>query len=219
MEALKIATDHMERKVNAMCQVNPASIPVGELSDFLKLNKETYDCLANYIDDVKKIIFSIENPGLEKKEITVAPTEKSVVSPVTSEVIPPRKIPVGFTRRTYIKKKENKQVVVPQQVFTDIYVLELEGGNYYVGKTLDLVRRMDEHFSGGQRAAEWCKLHRPIKLVTSFTVRGSGKKEEERTTIEYMLKYGWKRVRGYSWSQCDLQRPPVCIRDRFTDWV
>lgn len=47
-----------------------------------------------------------------------------------------------------------------------IYILELENGNYYVGKTDGLEKRLEQHFSG--QGSEWTKLHKPIGNVRLF---------------------------------------------------
>jgi len=46
---------------------------------------------------------------------------------------------------------------------TNIYILQLEGGNYYVGKSDNPAQRLDQHLKG--KGASWTKIHRPVKLV------------------------------------------------------
>ena len=43
------------------------------------------------------------------------------------------------------------------------YLLECSGGNYYVGKSTDVVRRLTKHFSGG--ASAWTKKHPPVSIM------------------------------------------------------
>jgi predicted GIY-YIG superfamily endonuclease len=79
------------------------------------------------------------------------------------------------------------------------YVLGLEGGNFYVGTTTNLKNRLSEHIRWPAQA--WVKLN----FVTSVVeVRRGGIKEERRTTIEYMNKYGRQRVRGAGWCHVRL---------------
>jgi predicted GIY-YIG superfamily endonuclease len=44
-----------------------------------------------------------------------------------------------------------------------IYILKLEGGKYYVGKTNNVDQRLQQHFDGTFGSA-WTRLHRPIAL-------------------------------------------------------
>ena len=69
------------------------------------------------------------------------------------------------------------------------YLLHLEGDNYYVGKTSDVLRRLTKHFSGGGSA--WTKLHPPKSIMGVW----SGDIE---TTLYYIIKslYGADCVRG-----------------------
>jgi predicted GIY-YIG superfamily endonuclease len=73
------------------------------------------------------------------------------------------------------------------------YVLELENGCYYVGKSKTLHKRLTQHFTG-DGAAKWTKLHKPIKVLDIIETN-----VEEETTLKYMKQYGIKFVRGFSW--------------------
>jgi len=46
---------------------------------------------------------------------------------------------------------------------TNIYILKLEGGNYYVGKSDNPAQRFIQHING--EGAGWTKKYRPIKLL------------------------------------------------------
>jgi predicted GIY-YIG superfamily endonuclease len=83
---------------------------------------------------------------------------------------------------------------------TNIYVLKLEGGRYYVGKTNNLIKRYEEHLSG--RGSAWTKLHKPIKLEKS--IENVSPFEEDKITKEYMSKYGIDKVRGGSYVETEL---------------
>ncbi len=82
-----------------------------------------------------------------------------------------------------------------------IYVLLLEGDKYYVGKTNNLNRRLEEHFSG-ENSAEWTKLHRPVKVINVQPCNGDF--DEVNVTKEYMSKFGIDNVRGGAYSNCTL---------------
>jgi len=83
-----------------------------------------------------------------------------------------------------------------------IYILELEGGKYYVGKTHNLESRLHAHFSG--QGAAWTKLHRPIRVLKTIDTDN-----EDACTIEMMYKYGIKSVRGGSYSQLILDNVAI----------
>lgn len=83
---------------------------------------------------------------------------------------------------------------------TNIYVLKLQGGRYYIGKSENVIKRYQEHLNGNGSA--WTKKYKPIALekvienVSSF--------EEDKVTKEYMAKYGIENVRGGSYSSIDI---------------
>jgi len=75
---------------------------------------------------------------------------------------------------------------------TNIYVLKLQGGKYYVGKSNDVIGRYQQHMSG--QGSAWTKKHKPISLVESRD--GVSPLMEDMVTKEYMAKYGIDNVRG-----------------------
>ena len=83
---------------------------------------------------------------------------------------------------------------------TNIYVLKLEGGKYYVGKTNNLIKRYEEHLSG--RGSAWTRAYKPIKLEK--TIENVSPFEEDKVTKEYMSKYGIDKVRGGSYVETEL---------------
>ena len=44
-----------------------------------------------------------------------------------------------------------------------VYVLELEHGKYYVGKTTNVPRRFKQHLSGS--SSIWTRMFRPIRII------------------------------------------------------
>ena len=84
------------------------------------------------------------------------------------------------------------------------YVLELTDNKYYVGKTKDIKNRIENHFTTG--GSSFTKIYKPLKIVL---IRHQN--QEKELTIEYMKKYGWQNVRGYSWSQVNLKNKPKCL--------
>ena len=83
-----------------------------------------------------------------------------------------------------------------------IYVLQLEKGKYYVGKTNNLQFRMDQHFNSN--GSEWTKLYKPIKIVEFKS--NCDDYDEDKITIQYMDKYGIDNVRGGSFANIKLHK-------------
>jgi predicted GIY-YIG superfamily endonuclease len=78
---------------------------------------------------------------------------------------------------------------------TTIYVLRLAGGNWYVGKTDNFQKRMEEHVRGGGSA--WTSIHKVLKV--DKVVENASHFDEDRYVKEYMSKYGIDKVRGGSY--------------------
>ena len=78
---------------------------------------------------------------------------------------------------------------------TAIYKLNLKGGKKYVGKTTDVDRRMNQHFSGN--GSQVTKKFKPIngKIVDEVPGFFADDVEHEHTE-DYIDKYGYENVRG-----------------------
>jgi predicted GIY-YIG superfamily endonuclease len=83
---------------------------------------------------------------------------------------------------------------------TNIYILRLEGGRYYIGKSEDVLNRYQQHINGNGSA--WTKLHTPVALEK--TIENVSPFEEDKITKEYMSKYGIDKVRGGSYVEVEL---------------
>ena len=94
--------------------------------------------------------------------------------------------PMYTTRYT-----ESKNINAP----TAIYKMNLKGGKKYVGKTTDVDRRMDQHFSGN--GAKVTKKFKPINAKVVDEVPGFFSDDvEQEYTEKYIDKYGYENVRG-----------------------
>ena len=85
---------------------------------------------------------------------------------------------------------------------TNIYVLRLEGGRYYVGKSENVLERYQRHLDG--KGAVWTKKYAPIALEK--TISNVSVFEEDKITKEYMAKYGIDNVRGGSYVETELSQ-------------
>ena len=78
---------------------------------------------------------------------------------------------------------------------TMIYKMNLEDGKKYIGKTIDIDRRMNQHFSGN--GAKVTKKFKPIDAKVVDEVPGFFSDDvEQEYTEEYIDKYGYENVRG-----------------------
>ena len=78
---------------------------------------------------------------------------------------------------------------------TSIYKLNLEGGKKYVGKTTNVDRRMEQHFSGN--GAKVTKKFKPVSGKVIDEVPGFFSDDvEQEYTEEYIEKHGYGNVRG-----------------------
>ena len=90
-----------------------------------------------------------------------------------------------------------------------VYVLELTGGNYYVGWSGDIARRIEQHKRG--EGALWTQQHPPERIIEIRL--GKDKREETRLTRVYMGRYGADNVRGGPWCSTCLNENPLIITE------
>jgi len=81
-----------------------------------------------------------------------------------------------------------------------VYILQLEEGKYYVGKTEDPEYRIETHFASNGSA--WTKKYKPLSVVE--IVPDCDNYDEEKHTLKCMEKYGINNVRGGSFCQIRL---------------
>jgi predicted GIY-YIG superfamily endonuclease len=83
---------------------------------------------------------------------------------------------------------------------TNLYVLKLEGGNYYVGKTANLDSRIAQHMGG--HGSAWTRKYKPVSVIEK--IKNASHFDEDSKTEEYMSKYGIDKVRGGSYMDTNL---------------
>ena len=83
-----------------------------------------------------------------------------------------------------------------------VYVLELQGGKFYVGYTTNICRRIAEHFMG--LGAMWTKKHKPLRCLSC--VEG-GRPLENAITAQLMVQKGYQNVRGAGFCKVEQNEP------------
>jgi len=86
-----------------------------------------------------------------------------------------------------------------------IYILQLEKGKYYIGKTINPSFRLDSHFNSNGSA--WTKLYKPIKMVE--LISNCDDYDEDKYTRMFMDKYGIDNVRGGSFVSVELEQSTI----------
>lgn len=90
-----------------------------------------------------------------------------------------------------------------------VYILRLEEGKYYIGKTINLDSRLAAHFGGN--GAVWTKKYRPLELVEKMP---GDEVIENNYTLQYMKKYGIDNVRGGTFCQLVLPQSSITTINR-----
>ena len=85
-----------------------------------------------------------------------------------------------------------------------IYVLKLVEDRYYVGRTINIFRRIQEHFTDG--GSIYTKKYKPLKVVE--VEEETTTDDERKMTFKYVEKYGWGSVRGSYWCSLEIKRWP-----------
>lgn len=87
-----------------------------------------------------------------------------------------------------------------------IYVLELEGSKYYVGKTTNPNMRITNHWDSN--GSQWTRKYKPVNLIA--LIPDCDDYDEDKYTLKYMEKYGVNNVRGGSF--CEIMLSPEQIQ-------
>lgn len=81
-----------------------------------------------------------------------------------------------------------------------LYVLKLQQGKWYIGKSANVERRFLQHKEG--KGARWTQLHQPIEILYKRKLLDSS--DETKTTEYYMKMYGVENVRGGTYCQVEM---------------
>jgi predicted GIY-YIG superfamily endonuclease len=91
-----------------------------------------------------------------------------------------------------------------------IYILKLQKGKWYVGKTSDIMTRYQQHIDG--RGSAWTSKYPPVSLVESKPIVSPH--DENNSTKDYMKKYGVENVRGGSYTQITLDDSVISLLNK-----
>jgi len=86
-----------------------------------------------------------------------------------------------------------------------IYILQLEKGKYYIGKTNYPQFRFESHFNSN--GSEWTKIYKPLKVLE--LIPNCNDYDEDKYTRIYMDKYGINNVRGGSFVSVKLEKSTI----------
>lgn len=83
----------------------------------------------------------------------------------------------------------------------NIYILSLEHGKYYVGKTDNVDTRLKQHYDGG--GSSWTTKYKPINVIE--VIENCDEYDENKYVFKYMHKYGIDNVRGGSFVTIEFE--------------
>lgn len=75
----------------------------------------------------------------------------------------------------------------------EVYVLKLESGKFYVGKTYNVQRRFREHLTG-YKSSSWTRKYKPVRIEEVY--HDADSLDEDKITVKYMMNHGVENVRG-----------------------
>lgn len=105
---------------------------------------------------------------------------------------------------------EHKKHNTPNRPTTWLYIIKLSEGKFYVGTTVDLSERLENHWNGN--AAAWTKKYPPEKVVAVY--HNKDLFDEDRKVKELMSKFGIDNVRGGTYSLTQLPAEQIKFLQR-----
>jgi hypothetical protein len=91
-----------------------------------------------------------------------------------------------------------------------IYVLKLEQGKYYIGKTDNPQFRLETHFN--YNGSAWTQKYKPLKVIK--LLQNKDDYDEDKYTRQYMDKYGIANVREGSFVKVTLDKSTLDVLEQ-----
>ena len=86
-----------------------------------------------------------------------------------------------------------------------IYCLKLKEDKYYIGKTVNMCVRLNQHLTG--KGALWTEKYKPIDIL--FVIKEFNYNDEFMYTLFMMKIFGIDNIRGFSGKYCSLEFDPI----------
>ena len=86
-----------------------------------------------------------------------------------------------------------------------IYIIQLEQGKYYIGKTNNPEFRLKSHFNSN--GSQWTNKYKPLRVIKIKP--NCDDYDEDKITRQYMDKYGINNVRGGSFVSIKLEKSTI----------
>ena len=105
---------------------------------------------------------------------------------------------------------------------TTVYILQCANGQYYVGSTNNLIRRIDEHQLAdvgstgsphGYRGAKFTKAHQPVMLVYTEEYE-----DDHKARMREQQLHGWSRAKKEALIKGDIEKLKDLSRAKSRDY-
>ena len=104
-----------------------------------------------------------------------------------------------------------------------VYVLKLEEEKFYIGVTVDVKSRFQEHVQGDKKGSSWTSQYKPIEVIEVIDpgtrILKEAMKVEDRITVRYMNSKGSRNVRGVRFLGSDKQVLRKYVNNSHTMYV
>ena len=99
-----------------------------------------------------------------------------------------------------LKKRTCLPLLLTFSIMEQLYVLQLQNGKYYVGKSANPAARYKQHKDGN--GAAWTQKHKPVKFLETRSL--NSEHDENNLTKDLMKTHGVNNVRGGSYTKIVL---------------